>query len=112
MAKINNDHIETFTVTIDDFDKKGSGRAEAYRDNGGHKPKKIKLTIPQTLPGETVVVDVPNPTRKRGTVMPKEILKQSPERIEAPCPHFELCGGCVWQHWTYDAQLKEKNGFC
>lgn len=111
MAKINNDHIETFTVTIDDFDKKGSGRAEAYRDNGGHKPKKIKLTIPQTLPGETVVVDVPNPTRKRGTVMPKEILKQSPERIEAPCSHFELCGGCVWQHWTYDAQLKEKTDF-
>ena len=40
MAKINNDHIETFTVTIDDFDKKGSGRAEAYRDNGDINPKR------------------------------------------------------------------------
>lgn len=111
VAKINNDHIETFEVKINDFDRKGSGRGVAYRDNGGHKPRQIKLTIPQTIPGEKVLVDVPNPTRKRGTVMPKEIIEESPNRITPPCPHFELCGGCVWQHWTYNSQLIEKTNY-
>lgn len=24
------------------------------------------------------------------------------------CPHFDRCGGCVWQHWAYEGQLKQK----
>src|SRR5690606_25299907 len=37
-----------------------------------------------------------------------EILEAHPERITPPCPHFDLCGGCVWQHWDYKGQLKHK----
>lgn len=111
MVNINNDHVETFTIKIDDLDNKGSGRGYALRDHGGHKPRKLNLAVPQTLRGETVTVDVPNPTRKRANVLPKEIVSKHPERVEAPCPHFELCGGCVWQHWSYQGQLKEKTDF-
>ena len=111
MVKIDNDHIETFTVTIDELDNKGSGRGHALRDHGGHKPRKLNLAVPQTLRGETVTVEVPNPTRKRANVLPKEIVKANPDRVTPPCPHFSLCGGCVWQHWSYEAQLKEKTDF-
>ena len=111
MVKIDNEHIEAFTVTIDEMDNKGSGRGYALRDHGGHKPRKLNLAIPQTLRGETVTVEVPNPTRKRANVLPKEIVTAHPDRVTPPCPHFELCGGCVWQHWSYEAQLKEKTKF-
>ena len=34
----------------------------------------------------------------------------SPNRVEAVCDYFGLCGGCKWQHLDYKAQLhfKEK----
>src|SRR5690625_257162 len=81
----------------------------AYRDHGGNIPRKLKLNIPQTLIGEEVEVTVPNADgRKRATVMPDKILTAHPERTTPPCPHFELCGGCVWQHWEYPGQLKYK----
>lgn len=77
-----------------------------WRENDkGSNPRKLKLTIPQTLIGESVQVVVDDPDKKRRKVMPVEILAASHERTDAPCPHFELCGGCVWQHWTYEGQL-------
>jgi 23S rRNA (uracil1939-C5)-methyltransferase len=42
--------------------------------------------------------------------MPGEILEAHPERVVPLCPHFERCGGCVWQHWQYTGQLIEKTG--
>ena len=71
-------------------------------------PKKLRLTIPQTLPGEKVRVTVDQPERRRRKAMADEILESHPERIGTACPHFEKCGGCVWQHWDYEGQLQQK----
>ena len=38
----------------------------------------------------------------------EEILEASPDRITAPCPVYDRCGGCQWQHLNYDAQLAAK----
>jgi 23S rRNA (uracil1939-C5)-methyltransferase len=38
----------------------------------------------------------------------QEILTPSPDRREAPCPHFGPCGGCHYQHAAYPAQLRLK----
>ncbi|MFJ7935560.1 23S rRNA (uracil(1939)-C(5))-methyltransferase RlmD [Sporosarcina sp. NPDC096371] len=100
---------ETFVAEIDHLDRKGNGRSAVWIESDkGFNPRKLKLTIPQTLPGESVQVVVDRPDKRTRKVMPAEILVASPERTEAPCQHFELCGGCVWQHWTYDGQLKHK----
>ncbi|WP_435372051.1 23S rRNA (uracil(1939)-C(5))-methyltransferase RlmD [Sporosarcina luteola] len=93
---------------IDHLDRKGNGQAAIWRENELGNKRKLKLVIPQTLPGETVQVTVEDPTLRWSKVLPEEILAANPDRIEAPCPHFELCGGCVWQHWSYDGQLKHK----
>ncbi|GIO27959.1 23S rRNA (uracil(1939)-C(5))-methyltransferase RlmD [Ornithinibacillus bavariensis] len=99
---------ETYIAEIRDLDKKGSGRAVVWRDIGEVNPRKLKLTIPQTLPGEKVRVTVGQPERKRTRVMPEEIVEAHVERVDPPCPHFDRCGGCVWQHWKYTGQLNEK----
>lgn len=100
---------ETFVAEIDHLDRKGNGRSAVWRESDkGSNPRKLKLTIPQTLVGESVQVVVDRPDKRTRKVMPAEILAASPERTEAPCQHFELCGGCVWQHWTYEGQLKHK----
>ncbi|MFC4409681.1 23S rRNA (uracil(1939)-C(5))-methyltransferase RlmD [Chungangia koreensis] len=100
---------ETLVAEIHRLDDRGNGQAAVWREQeNGFNPKKLKLTIPQTLPGEQVRVVVDQPDKRRRKALPEEILVANPERTEAPCPHFELCGGCVWQHWSYEGQLKHK----
>jgi 23S rRNA (uracil1939-C5)-methyltransferase len=37
-----------------------------------------------------------------------EVLSASPQRIQARCPHFGVCGGCHYQHLSYENQLLVK----
>ena len=99
---------ETMNAEIRQLDEKGSGQAVIWRENEQGNMKKLKLTIPQTLPGEKVSVIVDKPDRRRWRAMPEQILESHPERMTPQCPHFEMCGGCVWQHWQYQGQLKQK----
>ena len=64
------------------MDVKGSGQAVIWRENEQGNPKKLKLTIPQTLPGEKVRVTVDQPERKRRKAMAEEIIESHPERID------------------------------
>lgn len=36
------------------------------------------------------------------------IHEASPDRTTPFCQHFGVCGGCKWQHLTYEAQLRHK----
>lgn len=99
---------KTFIAEIHQLDKKGAGQAVVWRENKAGNIGKLRLTVPYTLPGEKVSVTVEQPLKRRWRSKADEILERHPERIGADCPHFELCGGCVWQHWTYEGQLGEK----
>ncbi|MFY8135265.1 MAG: TRAM domain-containing protein, partial [Aquimonas sp.] len=37
-----------------------------------------------------------------------EVLQASPLRVEPPCSHFEICGGCSLQHLKAEAQIEAK----
>ncbi|MDR4887674.1 23S rRNA (uracil(1939)-C(5))-methyltransferase RlmD [Fredinandcohnia sp. QZ13] len=102
---------ETMIVEIKSLDEKGSGRATVWRENEHGNKKKLKLTIPQTLIGEQVRVTVDQPDRKRWRTPVDEILTSNEQRLTPPCPHFEKCGGCVWQHWDYQGQLQYKTNY-
>ena len=60
------------------------------------------------VPGDTVEVQV---TRDKGSFAHARLLKvvePSPDRVDAPCPYADICGGCPWAHISREAQLTEK----
>jgi len=62
------------------------------------------------IPGETVSIEVKR-RQKAGkfTIGSIQNIKlKSPYRIEPFCKHYGVCGGCDWQHLSYEAQLKWK----
>ncbi len=110
-SMLTNVKTETHITEINELDRKGSGRAVVWRDTGQVNPKKLKLTIPQTIPGEKVKVTVDNPDRKWLRLQADQVVEPDLERVEPDCPHFVRCGGCVWQHWSYSGQLKHKTDY-
>lgn len=66
------------------------------------------LFVRGVIPGETVSLlgEVQHKGFREATV--KEVLVASPDRVTAPCPVYEACGGCQLQHLRYDAQLVQK----
>jgi len=64
--------------------------------------------VPLTLPGEQVRIRVTKNKSGYSTAELTEILTPSPQRIRPACPHFGVCGGCNYQHTTYENQLSLK----
>ena len=64
--------------------------------------------VDDALPGERVVAEVV--TRKRNFINTRavEVLRAAPQRVDPACPYVPACGGCQWQHATYDAQVDMK----
>jgi 23S rRNA (uracil1939-C5)-methyltransferase len=60
-------------------------------------------------PHETARVRVTRVHRRHIEAEPVAILRRSPDRVPARCPHFDQgCGGCSWQHLGYESQLAAK----
>ncbi len=57
------------------------------------------------LPGEKVRAEITKSKSRYSVGKVKQILNKSGDRIEAPCRHFDVCGGCAWQDLDYDNQL-------
>lgn len=78
-----------------------------------------EVSVPGGIPGERVIVSVEEPPPRTGRrknrrrrLSPRitmlQVLERSPWRVEAPCPHFGVCGGCQFQHIDYARQLEIK----
>jgi 23S rRNA (uracil1939-C5)-methyltransferase len=94
------DENETVELTIDHLGGAGDGIGQ-LRDG---RP----VYVPFALPGEMVRVQ---PGHKRGQGIGAEVvarLRDAPERVEPPCPHFGSCGGCAVQHLAQDAYCRWK----
>src|SRR5690349_24939012 len=66
--------------------------------------------VPYGLPGETVVAEITQDKADFARAEIVEIVDAAPERVTAPCAYFGACGGCQWQHASYEAQLQFKRG--
>lgn len=91
-----NDRVE---LNIDSFGAQGEGVA---------KWEGMPVFIPFVLPGEHVKAQILKVEKRYAFAKALDILDPSPDRRDAPCPHFGQCGGCVAQHMRYEAQLQFK----
>jgi 23S rRNA (uracil1939-C5)-methyltransferase len=66
------------------------------------------VLTPFVLPGETVEAEPAESRQHVRRARLVNVLESSPDRVLPPCPVFTQCGGCQYQHATYDAQLRLK----
>lgn len=68
----------------------------------------IVVFVEGALPGERVLARMRSKKKKFWEAETIQLLLPSANRIEAPCAHFGICGGCKWQHLSYPEQLHWK----
>ena len=66
------------------------------------------IMVPFVIPGEKVRVRIYRNHKNYSEADLVKVLKPSPQRIEARCPLFGQCGGCQYQHMSYEEQLRWK----
>jgi 23S rRNA (uracil1939-C5)-methyltransferase len=87
------------TVQIESLSHEGRGIA---RVNGK------TVFVDAALPGEEVRIQFTRAHRRYSEARVVEILRPSPARIPARCPHFTVCGGCSFQHVDQQFQIEHK----
>lgn len=60
------------------------------------------------VPGDRVTLDVQEERKRFVRARIDRLVESSPHRTEPRCPHAGVCGGCLWQHIDYEAQLEAK----
>jgi 23S rRNA (uracil1939-C5)-methyltransferase len=80
----------------------------AFGGRGVAKVDGFVVFVEDALPGQVVTARILRKRKGYAEARVVEILKPSPEAVEPRCPHFRDCGGCLFQHLEYAAQLKYK----
>ncbi len=87
---------ETITE-IKTLSKKGYGQSEDIAGN-----------IMAAIPGEKGYVKKITGRGKKSLYLLEGLIEKSKDRVTPRCKHFTACGGCVFQHISYERQLKDK----
>ena len=85
----------------------GDGLARMPADETGRSKT---IFVPFVLPGERVAAEVTAQNASFNRARPLQVLQASAERVKPGCEYFGACGGCHYQHTTYENQLKIKEG--
>jgi 23S rRNA (uracil1939-C5)-methyltransferase len=92
-------------LTIEKLVYGGDGLARLPAD--AHGPGKT-VFLPFVLPGEKVEAELLEDKRSFARGRAEKLLQVSPQRVAPPCPCFQRCGGCHYQHANYEHQLEIK----
>jgi 23S rRNA (uracil1939-C5)-methyltransferase len=80
----------------------------AEEGKGVGKADDFVLFVEKAIPGDVADVQVYRSKKNFGEAKILALKKASEYRVTPFCEHFGTCGGCKWQHMTYDAQLQFK----
>jgi 23S rRNA (uracil1939-C5)-methyltransferase len=64
--------------------------------------------VPYVLPGEKVRATERAKKKKLVWAELREVTEAAKERVKASCPHFQICGGCHYQHIAQEEQVRLK----
>ena len=80
----------------------------AYGGRGVGRVNGYVVFVADTAPGDRVRARLWRVRSAYAEADLVEVQTPSEARTAPPCPHFGPCGGCVWQHLAYGAQLAAK----
>ena len=90
------------------IDRMSFGPAAVGRIQPPGETRAMVIFVEGAAPGERVRVKLTKNHKSYWDAELLEILEPSSERTQAPCPVFQTCGGCQWQHLSYPAQVEAK----
>jgi 23S rRNA (uracil1939-C5)-methyltransferase len=92
-------------LTIEKLVYGGDGLARLPADEQG--PGKA-VFLPFVLEGERIEASLVEQKRGFARGRAQTILQASSQRVEPHCPYFQRCGGCHYQHVSYEHQVEIK----
>jgi len=92
-------HSETLDLEI---------TALAFGGDGVARHEGRVVFVPFTAPGDRVRVRVVRKEKNLLRAAVVEVLRPSPSRETPPCPYYGRCGGCQYQHLTYNSEAEWK----
>jgi 23S rRNA (uracil1939-C5)-methyltransferase len=91
-------------LTIEKLVYGGEGLARVPDESGRSKT----VFVPFVLPTEEVSASIIEQKRSFAHARLENVVHASPLRAVPPCPYFQRCGGCHYQHMDYPQQLATK----
>lgn len=76
--------------------------------DGVGRAGELVFFVPNTAVGDVIRARVLKVKKNVGFARVEEVLTPSSDRIEPDCPVSRSCGGCVYRHISYEAELSAK----
>jgi 23S rRNA (uracil1939-C5)-methyltransferase len=80
----------------------------SYGGRGVGRVNGFVVFVADSAPGDLLSARLVRMKKSFAEAEPVRIDEPSPDRVVPRCPHFGPCGGCLWQHLDYAAQLRAK----
>ena len=80
----------------------------AFGGKGVARDKGKAVFVPFTIDGERVTAKVVREKKQFAEAQLVELIEASPHRVIPECSYFGRCGGCSYQHISYEHQLELK----
>jgi len=80
----------------------------AFGGKGVGRESGKAVFVPYTIEGETVSAEIVREKKQFAEAELVDVRERSPDRVEPQCPYFGRCGGCAYQHISYEHQLAIK----
>ena len=80
----------------------------AFGGEGVARSDGLVIFVPFVITGESASVEIIERKTDFARAKLLQILKPSADRVDPPCCHYGECGGCQYQHISYETQLSIK----
>ena len=80
----------------------------AFGGKGVGRDQGKAIFVPYVIEGEIVSAEIVREKKQFAEAELVEVKQNSPDRVEPQCPYFGRCGGCAYQHISYEHQLAIK----
>ncbi len=94
---MNKNDIVTLDITDITTEGAGVGKADG-----------MAVFVPMTAVGDKITAKIVKVKPRYAYGILQKILAPSPYRTDNDCPYFNRCGGCVFRHISYEAELQIK----